>query len=578
MELLDDDLMVLYSSIKTAKDTVPGLEDRMEVPQMVIAGMQSAGKTTFVEALVGFPIGFTSRSTGTRCPVRYILRHDTSSKYRVGGREWFVEAKEIAEKVKRHMEVMAERNEFSRETLVVEIQGSGIANLDITDLPGIVDTGDAKYKRIVKVVKPFLSESSIIPVIVLTATNDIQSNQDVTAMRRVGLREDARVIYVANRFKQQLEGWEKVSDVNSYCSDWITTLKDPYFVSLIYRSSFNKEDKTFEELEPYFGSLAKEEAKVTMDIISKKRQDEPLDDSVCERLGLRGIVAAMKGMLVSATREGAAKWSKVLYEKRRELADQEATLKDLLEEHDFQARMHEARKYMIHFQSTMASIHGAAENRIDNVVRTGPFDPEQDFAFNIQNHPVTTTWEDEIQHNPDLANERKHGKSMKRLRKELVGSAMLRDLHEHLAPHAAYQRVLKMSEYLIMDYAYNPATRGMILSMNGRGSSSATGHLDKPKVVRGIVMQQMNQLQHIVAALAKHVRWIYTNTCEPAHVVLQKNFPRVWRMKAFRQEVDKTFQRFLRLDSKRLSMCFTTSSWRRPTTSRLTSPLASSAW
>jgi recombinational DNA repair ATPase RecF len=36
--------------------------EQVSIPVMVITGMQSAGKTTLIEAIVGFPLGYTDRA------------------------------------------------------------------------------------------------------------------------------------------------------------------------------------------------------------------------------------------------------------------------------------------------------------------------------------------------------------------------------------------------------------------------------------------------------------------------------------------------------------------------------------
>ena len=39
---------------------------QVRVPEMVIAGVQSAGKTTLIEGIIGFPVGYTDRAWVTK--------------------------------------------------------------------------------------------------------------------------------------------------------------------------------------------------------------------------------------------------------------------------------------------------------------------------------------------------------------------------------------------------------------------------------------------------------------------------------------------------------------------------------
>jgi len=73
----DEHLSSIYISLQDACATI--IDDKkfcddLAVPTMVVTGTQSAGKTTYIESMVGFQVGPTDRKTATRCPVRYVLR------------------------------------------------------------------------------------------------------------------------------------------------------------------------------------------------------------------------------------------------------------------------------------------------------------------------------------------------------------------------------------------------------------------------------------------------------------------------------------------------------------------------
>eukprot|EP00913_Durusdinium_trenchii_P024317 g22830.t1 len=153
-----------YSALKSVQEMDPNLL-QVPVPVLVMMGMQSAGKTSFIEsgqwyggkpdpskscvgllssrvleAMVKFPVGFTDRCTGTRCPVRYILRSSSVDSYKVGG-EVVKRAADVREKVREHMKRLAQTNSFSHEVLTVEISERNQMDMDITDLPGLKDIG-----------------------------------------------------------------------------------------------------------------------------------------------------------------------------------------------------------------------------------------------------------------------------------------------------------------------------------------------------------------------------------------------------------------------------------------------------
>ena len=65
----------LMQSFVQIKDYERQSGSEMEVPSIVVVGVESAGKSTLLSAIVGLPLTHTHSKTGTRCPVRYRLRY-----------------------------------------------------------------------------------------------------------------------------------------------------------------------------------------------------------------------------------------------------------------------------------------------------------------------------------------------------------------------------------------------------------------------------------------------------------------------------------------------------------------------
>ena len=144
-----------------------------------------------MESLIGWGVGYTHRNTGTRCPVRYVLRSGTNYSYRVGGRP-VASRKDLRAEVGSHMHLgvtylfiiffvfdifcyfefcillflQAFENallsadlckalarvdlgdKIVAYILVVEIQEPGMFDLDITDMPGMKDRGEADFEQL----------------------------------------------------------------------------------------------------------------------------------------------------------------------------------------------------------------------------------------------------------------------------------------------------------------------------------------------------------------------------------------------------------------------------------------------
>ena len=84
----------------------------MQVPLLALLGVQSSGKTSMVDSIVGWPVGYTSRGTATRCPVRYILRGSPNRTYSVAGRP-VLDRSGLRAAVQAHMEALAKSAGFT---------------------------------------------------------------------------------------------------------------------------------------------------------------------------------------------------------------------------------------------------------------------------------------------------------------------------------------------------------------------------------------------------------------------------------------------------------------------------------
>ena len=87
--LRDPKLLRAYSALRDLQQLGDAGQaaTHMRVPLLAVLGTQSSGKTSFLESVVGWPVGFTARGTATRCPVRYILRDGPKKIYAVAGRD-----------------------------------------------------------------------------------------------------------------------------------------------------------------------------------------------------------------------------------------------------------------------------------------------------------------------------------------------------------------------------------------------------------------------------------------------------------------------------------------------------------
>lgn len=144
----------------------------IDIPQLLLLGIQSAGKTSFIESFVGFPVGFTSPGTGTRCPVRYYLRFNSEAHQpRVKVDDKAYSAEDLRNVITARMQALGET--FSEKMINVEIESSHIPNIVLVDLPGLVaDEANPKKAATEKIARKFARDPQYTIVCIIRSAHD----------------------------------------------------------------------------------------------------------------------------------------------------------------------------------------------------------------------------------------------------------------------------------------------------------------------------------------------------------------------------------------------------------------------
>lgn len=176
----------------------------ISVPQIVVCGDQSSGKSSVLEAIarVRFPRG--SRLT-TRFPIEVVLRnaatqsvavrlhpsperHDHAQLTRIASFDPTGDASDpdqfekIVEQAKDHLESLEKGGSFWNDRLIAEISGPKQPHLTLVDLPGLIHNSKADDpETIKKITKTYLDDPRTIVLAVVHAMND-QANQQVLSL------------------------------------------------------------------------------------------------------------------------------------------------------------------------------------------------------------------------------------------------------------------------------------------------------------------------------------------------------------------------------------------------------------
>ncbi|KAI1134599.1 P-loop containing nucleoside triphosphate hydrolase protein [Hypoxylon sp. FL0543] len=206
-----------------------GVDHYISLPQIIVCGDQSSGKSSVLEAISGVP--FPVKSNLCTCfPTELVLRRAPETGVTVSiipddppktptqdGRhnfhkelEGFEGFPDLVEKAKEAMGITASGKAFSKDRLRVEISGPDRPHLTIIDMPGLIHSETksqslADVKLVRKVVKGYMKQPRSIILAVVSAKNDF-ANQVVLNFAREVDKRGSRTMGVITKPDTLVEG------------------------------------------------------------------------------------------------------------------------------------------------------------------------------------------------------------------------------------------------------------------------------------------------------------------------------------------------------------------------------------
>ncbi|KAJ5471962.1 hypothetical protein N7539_008531 [Penicillium diatomitis] len=204
-DLCNEEQLDLLNSIDTLRSQ--GISHYISLPQIIVCGDQSSGKSSVLEAIsgVGFPV---KSNLCTRFPTELVLRkhshvgvrvsivpHHTRSDIEQRSLSDFCEQLEsfeglpiLIEKAKGAMGITTHGKAFSNDILRIEVSGPDRPHLTIVDLPGLIHSETKQQSAmdvqlVQDVVQSFMQEPRSIILAVVSAKNDF-ANQIVLKLAR----------------------------------------------------------------------------------------------------------------------------------------------------------------------------------------------------------------------------------------------------------------------------------------------------------------------------------------------------------------------------------------------------------
>ncbi|KAK3389943.1 P-loop containing nucleoside triphosphate hydrolase protein, partial [Podospora didyma] len=226
-KLCSADQLELLNSIDRLR--LQGINNYVSLPQIIVCGDQSSGKSSVLEAISGvaFPV---KSNLCTRFPTELVLRrtphisakisivpHESRSELERVALSGFKQElrgfdslPEVMEAAKSAMGISTHGKAFSKDILRVEITGPNHPHLTIVDLPGLIHS-ETKHQTtsdielIQDVVQGYMKEPRCIILAVVSAKNDI-SNQIVLKLARAADPTGNRTLGVITKPDTLTEG------------------------------------------------------------------------------------------------------------------------------------------------------------------------------------------------------------------------------------------------------------------------------------------------------------------------------------------------------------------------------------
>ncbi|KAH7324040.1 interferon-induced GTP-binding protein Mx [Rhexocercosporidium sp. MPI-PUGE-AT-0058] len=267
-ELCSKDQLDLLDSIDCLRSQ--GISHYVSLPQIIVCGDQSSGKSSVLEAISGVPFP-TKSNLCTRFPIELVLRktshvgvsvsivpHESRSESEQLSLSGFHEKLDdfkglpaLIENAKAALAISTHGRAFSKDLLRVEVSGPDRPHLTIVDLPGLIHSetkqqSSSDVDLVQDVVQAYMKESRSIILAVVSAKNDY-ANQIVLKLARAADKKGNRTLgvitkpdtliasseseamYVSLARNQDVEfrlGWHVLKNMDSETGEWSLADRD----------------------------------------------------------------------------------------------------------------------------------------------------------------------------------------------------------------------------------------------------------------------------------------------------------------------------------------------------------------
>ena len=206
----------LFSQLNQLQDMLSkaNIRDLIQLPEIIVVGEQSAGKSSVLQSLIEKEILPKGRGIVTRCPIRIRLNNsiDNRGEYATFTHlpDQFFTFFEIDEVIRRQSSILTSENFISEEEITVNLFSPNMTNLTLVDLPGIVSIRtEGQPEDIVLMIEGMVRkriESSNVLILAITPAVSDLANSRALSMAKSADPEGKRTIGVFTKIDRMEKG------------------------------------------------------------------------------------------------------------------------------------------------------------------------------------------------------------------------------------------------------------------------------------------------------------------------------------------------------------------------------------
>ncbi|CAF0934091.1 unnamed protein product [Adineta steineri] len=183
--IMDPAAFELYIKLKSIAKKYK-LESKLQIPQLVIVGETSVGKSMLVQYFLRFPCSFSQAKIATRCPVAYCLRYNSQLN---DGEIKIIKPigttpQTLAQHLADYMKGIEMTDKFRLEPYTIELESNAYSDFEILDIPGLVggDKDEHHRKAVERITEAYVRNQNFMIVQLREAQ---QSLVNANGMRRI---------------------------------------------------------------------------------------------------------------------------------------------------------------------------------------------------------------------------------------------------------------------------------------------------------------------------------------------------------------------------------------------------------